>query len=289
MTAALHSSMLYNFCRQLQQCDVMVDPYGDETWAECLSNVPVDELPRVQLRHPIFDKNSPEAPWLIRVPLKHLEVLEKLGVRALEEAVDPTRQIRSVCGFIQSELPLERLARLLESQLTVKVGQRKVYFRYFDPRVMHHLPALLPPDRLALNALTAWGYFTWEGNWAEHAFAGIAKDQFQNRALSLTNEEWLPFAAIEHFNATVSAFKKAELLCPVSETDRLRRTVLATLALGISEPRDVACYLVRSRQWGRPVSQHPDWAVIQNLLRDGVPLADVLDESCPSGQQENTL
>lgn len=280
------SGMLYNFSRQLQQCDVLVDPYGDETWAEPLGDPSINDLPRVQLRHVLFNENAPEAPWLLRIPFKHADVLEKLGGRAFEEAVDPGRQIRSVCGFIQSELPLERLARILERQLTVNVGPRKMFFRYFDPRVMHHLPALLPPERVALNALMAWGYFTWEGKWAVHPFAGDTKDRGLNSALNLTKAEWQPFAAIEHFNATVNAFRNAGLACPVEETDSLRRAVLSTLALGVSEPRDVACYLVRSRQIGLPVSQHPDWAEIQNLLRNGIPLADVLDglPTCPAGK-----
>lgn len=277
MLTDAQSEALYNYAREARQCDVMVDPTAGEEWADCLKNIPVHELSRIQLEHEYYAKVSEQAPVVVRVPLKHFDVLDALAGLAAEQATDPTHQTRSVCAFIQSELPLDQLARRLETNLSLRVGGQKIYFRYFDPRVMHHLPTLLAPNALDLRGISGWGYFTWNGEWVVHTPPADATGRYPGTVLRLTEEQWRPFEAIEHFNATVAAFVGAGLPCPCGETDRLRRTVSATRALGIAEPEDVATYLLRSRQLGYPIAQHPRWSDAHKLLSKGVPLPDALD------------
>jgi hypothetical protein len=277
MISNAQSEALYNYARELRQCDVLVDPMASDNWAQCLEEIPADELPKVQLEHEYFAKKSDKAPILVRVPLKHFDVLDTLAGLAAEQATGPSRQTRSICGFVQSDLAQKDLARRLEANLSLRVGTQKVYFRYFDPRVMHHLPALLAPNALDWRGVSSWGYFNWEGEWSVRPMPQQGTGRQRCTLLRLTEEQWRPFAAIEHFNATVAAFLAAGLPCPCSETERLCRTVGATLALGIAEPEDVATYLLRSRQLGFPIAQHPRWSDAQKLLRKGVPLADALN------------
>lgn len=277
MVTDAQSEALYNYAREFHHCDVVVDPLAGQEWRDCLQDLADGEVVQVSLDHEFFGKNSDQAPAILRVPLAQFDVLDALAGIAREQATDPTRQTRSVCGFIRSERPLADVARELAGPLSLRVGRQRRYFRYFDPRVMHHLPALIATDRLGLRGIAAWGYFTWEGEWAVQELSADSNGRMPGTAVRLTGEEWRPFAAIEHFNATVAAFLGAGLSWPCRETERLRKTVMATLELGITEPEDVATYLLRSRRLGFPIAQHPQWNNALDLLAKGVPLADALD------------
>jgi hypothetical protein len=277
MLTHAQSEALYNYARELRQCDVVIDPTAGEEWADYLRDFPASELPRAQLRHEYFGKDSEKAPLVLRVPLGHFDVLDALAGLAKDQATNPASQTRSVCGFIRSELPLDNLARRLEKNLSLRVVAQKIYFRYFDPRVMHHIPAQLASEALALHGVSSWGYFTWDGEWRTHAFPEGAPALHFSAVVRMSQEQWRPFETVEHFNATVSAFLRAGILWPSTETHRLRQMVATTLALGITEPQDVATYLLRSRQLEFPLAQDPRWSGVREFLDAGAPLAEVLD------------
>lgn len=284
MIPRAHCEALYNFARESgRQCHVLVDPLAGDDWRQCLTTIPKEDLSIAHLQHEFFAKGASEAPTILRFPLKHIEILETLADMARAEATDPTHQTRAVCGFLRTELSFDQLASQLQKNLTVRVESQRMYFRYFDPRVIHHLPELLDPNTFGMCGISAWAYFAWEGEWMVHSFAEDIKDRHPWMSLRLTDEQWRPFAAIEHFNATVSAFVRAGIPWPTSETTRLRQTVMATMSLGIAEPHDVATYLLKSRQSGFPLAQHPRWNDALALIRDGASLAESLDglSICP--------
>lgn len=125
-----------------------------------------------------------------------------------------------------------------------------------------------------MSGVRAWGYFDWEGEWSVLSFNGSTQ---HSRPIELSQDEWRSLQDIEHFNATVAGFKRAGLACLCSETDRLWQAVQQVVGLGISEPEDVATYLVRSQQIGIPLVLHPRWSEVWALLVRGIPLSAVLD------------
>jgi hypothetical protein len=238
------------------------------------------------LRHEFYAAESDQAPLLVRLPLKHFDALDGLAGIAHREATDPACKTRSVCAFIQSALTRDQLARVIERNLTVRVGAQKRFLRAFDPRVMHHLPALLPPGALDMRGIASWHYFPWDGEWARAAFA--ESDRIPSRPIRLGEEEYRPLTVLEYFNATLRAFLQAGFPWPVAETERLRQTVRATMDIGLAKPADVATYLLRARQWRMPPGQHPRWPEAAALVIAGVPLADALDAIGPPPASDTT-
>lgn len=276
MITDAHSETLYNYAREFRQCHVVVDPLAGEEWQDHVRESPADQLQVASVRHEYFGKNLESAPRVLCVPIRHFDVLESLAGLARVEATDPARKTRSVCGFVAAGLSAEDVARQLAANLTIRVGTQKIYFRCFDPRVMHHLPALLPAGALALAGISSWAYFNWDGAWAVHAFASDPNPRFPGMPIRLTEDQWRPFESLAALSASVVAFKRAGVSCPCSESDSLRQAVANAMVVGLVEPEDIATYLVRSRQSAFPLAQHPRWSEALALVRSGASLAEAL-------------
>lgn len=274
MITDAQSEALYNRAREFGHCDIVIEPLAGDEWVTCFAGAG-NGLEQGHLRHEFYAAESDQAPLLIRLPLKHFDVLDSLAGIARREAMDPTCKTRSVCAFIQSALTRDQLARVIERNLTVWVGVQKRFLRAFDPRVMHHLPALLPPGALDMRGIASWHYFPWDGEWARAVSAECGR--IPSTPIRLTEEAYRALATLEHFNAAVRACLQAGLPWPVTDTDRLRQAVRAAVDIGLAKPSDVATYLLRARQWRMPPGQHPRWPEAAELVATGVPLVDALE------------
>lgn len=267
----------YNYAREHQGCHVIVDPQGDIDWIEELKDSGVAGIQSAKVRHEYFDIHGSAAPYVLNIPLEHFDILEKLAKQAYEEAIDPSRQTRSVCGFVACAQAPEAVARALAGNLTVRVDARRIYFRCFDPRVMHHLTELLPVDAYHFGHIQAWAYFDWEGRFAIQRLAGVSTKQASARGIYLSPEQWAPFEALNAFNATLVAFKKAGISWSCEATEKLRQMVLETIRLSLSEPGDIAVYLVYLHQHGIRLELHEQWNEILAFVKNGAPLEEVLE------------
>ncbi|HET7865834.1 MAG TPA: DUF4123 domain-containing protein, partial [Burkholderiaceae bacterium] len=99
--------------------------------------------PRTFLQDPLFANAPSEAPVLLHLPLSEFSLIEELAERAWQEALDPHTSLRSVCAIIGSRLSDDHLAIRLTQAMDLRVEGGSFYFRYFDPRVFHHLPHLI--------------------------------------------------------------------------------------------------------------------------------------------------
>ncbi|WP_426344568.1 DUF4123 domain-containing protein [Pseudoduganella sp. R-32] len=130
-------------------CDIVIDrmrgfPLREELKA--LKGHLAESLPLID---PLFMTIPDEAPLLVRLSVDASSLIESYLALAAEEAQRPG-QGQAICAFLFSHLPCEKLAGHLTRQLDlrIKTGKR-VFFRFFDPRVMHHLPRLLQPAEMA--------------------------------------------------------------------------------------------------------------------------------------------
>jgi hypothetical protein len=278
----LHAAIeqLYNQCRVLGWCDVLCDPQANERIGEWVAALDEEVAPRIFLRDPLFADSPQDAPVLVRLPMSEVSRLEEWATHAQQEALDVHNPLRSVCAFIGSDLPIERLALRLTQALDLKVDGKGIYFRYFDPRVFHHLPRLLSAEDFEhlFRGVSIWSYFSWDGSLTALQISA-ASDERPGR-LNLTSKEWHPFETIEHFNSTQRFFAKQGLPFEPARTVDLFAQVHAARSLGLAAPDDTAYYLVCSYQSTQPLSQHPAWPDVISLLKQDVPLADALAQLC---------
>lgn len=274
---AMESQALYNHVRAYQGGHVIIDPLASTTWADCLHDEAAAGCRSVPVAHEYYGDDTASALRVVHIPLERFDLMEELAGLARREATDPACKTRSVCGIVTCPLPPETVAKRLSAGLTVRVGRRKIYFRYFDPRVMHHLADFIPMGIPDLERLESWAYFDWEGCLVIHRFDRDANRPEAADPFRLSEVQWQPFEILPAFNATIVAFKQAGLNPSCSETARLRLKVADAIKLGLAEPEDVALYLVLSSQAETPPCRHVRWSEAISLVSAGVPLEEALD------------
>lgn len=272
---------LYNQCRDAGSCYVLLDPQAGNPFEEEIAALDEDAAPRVFLRDALFVETPQQAPLLVRLPMSELPLLETMALRAHQEATDVLGGPRSVCAFLQSQLPIEQLAVGLSWALNLKVDSvGGIYFRYFDPRVFHHLGHLVHEATLGhvLKSVDSWSYFQWDGRFVARQSAALSSPRPNQLRLSL--KEWALFDTIEHFNATQRLFAKHGLPFEPARTTKLFAEVSAAKALGLPAPDDTAYYVACSHQQAVAPLQHPAWPDVVALLAQDVPLGEALEQLC---------
>ena len=271
---------LYNQCRESGHCHVLLDPQAGAPFSDHIAALDKDLAPRIHLRDPLFAETPEDAPLLLTLPVSELPFIEALATQAQQEAVDLSSSTRSICGFLQSPLSVKQLAQRLTRALDLKVNSAGIYFRYFDPRVFHHIPRLLPQATFGrmLQGVSSWSYFLWDGALAVEDIP--ASSVLNADSLRLGSEQWQAFQTIEHFNATQRLFAQRRLPFEPNQTAEIFEQVNAARALGFTSPDDTAYYLACSHQALAPLSQHAAWPDVMALLKQDVPLREALAHLC---------
>lgn len=273
---------LYNQCRGAGHSYVLLDPQAGTPFDDRIAALDADTAPHVFLCDALFADAPQQAPMLVRLPGSELTLLEAMAACAHREATDIPSGPRTVCAFIQSQLPIAQLAARLAWALNLKVDNGGgVYFRYFDPRVFHHLRHLLPDDTRGhvLSGVDTWSCLLWDGSFAvQHApVAALSRP----RQLRLPLKEWQRFETVEHFNATQRLFAELGLdFLPAQTTQLFEEVHAARTLLGRPTAEDTAHYLACSRQRGAAPAEHPAWPDVVELLAQDVPLAEALQQLC---------
>lgn len=273
---------LYQQIRADGQLAVIIDPLAlDSTW-DVLAQLATEQVPHLHLKDPLFKERPQSAPLLASLNQSNWSLLERLTGKAHLEAVLPGLTPRSVCGFIESPLPLNRLAVVLQKALDARVGNQSIYFRYFDPRIFFHLPRLLSSDRLAalLHGVSSWSCFDWSGRLHRHVLPALASTQLVQRELRLTEKQWWPFTVIEHFNASQMLFAMHHMPFSPDSAERRFAQVCRAVELGLTKPEDVAYFLACCESSGTDLSQHAQWEMALNATQADVPLADAIEQLC---------
>ncbi|GGY31214.1 DUF4123 domain-containing protein [Pseudoduganella albidiflava] len=271
--------LLYRTLRDQQYCDVLVDrmagfPFRDEIVALADS-----VAPRRALADPIFEESPDQAPLLVRLPVGEIALIEQILAQALADADSPAVQTRPICAFVFSQLGLDRLAAHLTRSMNLRVeGQGNIYFRFFDPRVAHHLARILTPEQLAgiFPGVRHWAYVDPAGRLriADHAAAppGLF-------APTLTAAQWQELARIEAFNLAVRLLRQAGHLLDDGTEQDIHHALRAAQAAGLASSADQATYAAWSVAHGDAFRSRPDLAAsIGTAVDNGIPLADVLEQ-----------
>ena len=273
------------FAARLQEyghCDLLIDrmicfPLQEELAA--LEGY-TESLP---LNDPLFATMPDQAPLLVRLPVDAIDLIEGYLAHAVQEAQNPDGQTRAVCAVLLTRTSLsvlrKRLTRLLD--LRIKTGKR-VYFRYFDPRVMHHLPRILQPSEMAqlFKDIDYWCHAHWSGRFVtlNAADYGPLPDVPSYVRMSIGGAQWEALQGIEAFNLALRTLRQsgypADEQTEVALHAAIRLTHLYSLP-ALVDQATLACHVVCS---GEAILQQSQWRRALQLTREHrIPLKDCLE------------
>ena len=245
------------FAARLQEyghCDLLIDRMIGFPLQEELAALDgyTESLP---LNDPLFATMPDQAPLLVRLPADATDLIEGYLGFAAEEAQSPG-QAQAMCAVMFSHLPFAKLIRHLTRHLDlrIKTGKR-VYFRYFDPRVMHHLPQLLQPEEMAqlLKGIDHWCYQHWHSQRITlHAQDyGPLPDVPAYVRMSISSAQWKKLQDVEPFNLALQTLQQ-EGVALDGDTEQALRDALSVVGIyagvhqiSISDEVAFVCHVVR--------------------------------------------
>lgn len=264
-------------------CDILIDRLSGFPLREALEGISERLVAGQTLDDPLFATLPDETPLLIRVPDSERELIDAYLEHAIAEARHPAGQTRAVCAFLFSEVPLATLAGRLTRHLDlrIKTGQH-IFFRYFDPRVMHHLPRLLQAHQMAhlFRGIEHWCYAHWRGH-----LVTLDGDRYRPLPetpayvrMSIDSAQWSALQGIDVFNLALRTLRQDDQSSADDAEARLlnalqaaRRYQLPTL----DDEATLACHLLLG---GEDILRQPAWQEALRLTHsDALPLKDIVE------------
>ena len=270
---------LYALLREHKQCYVLVDRL-----AACSLRDEVQAWEKKQnksspLNDRIFKDTEEQSPLLLRLQFEDIAFAELLLALAITEATEPDINGRSICAFIFSTVGLKMLASALTRKLSAEVQSiGGIYFRYFDPRVMHQLTRILAADQLSgiLAKCSQCGYVNWQG---ELVILSPRAEVSAHFSPIFSYDEWLILEEIETVNLSLCRLKKLGELPDAGSESRVISLINAGKLAGLTDQPDLVTYVVYTMKLGENFSMHnklPD--VISMAIQYKVPLADAFED-----------
>lgn len=245
------------FAARLQEyghCDFLIDRMSGFPLQEELAALE-GQAETLPLNDPLFAAMPDQAPLLVRLPADATDLIEGYLACAAEEAQCPG-QAQAICAVLFSRLPFAKLARHLTRHLDlrIKTGKR-VYFRYYDPRVMHHLPQILQPEEMAqlFKGIDHWCYQHWHSQRITlHAQDyGPLPDVPAYVRMSISSAQWKKLQDVEPFNLALQTLQQ-EGIALDGDTEPALRTALSVVdiyegvhQLSVSDKVAFVCHVVR--------------------------------------------
>lgn len=245
----------------------------------------VDPLPEQwPLTDPYFGEAIKRTPLLVKLTMAQLPLLDQAALVAAEAALEPAMPAPTVCAWMCTDVSTERLAGQLRQHLNLRMEGRKkaVYFCYFDPWVMQHLPRALAPAQLArlLGAVSLWALPGRSGELLE--LAKPDEPMAPLGGLRLSAEQALALERIDPLNASLRRLLAQGHRVPQTDDARLDGLIVQAQHLGLAQPDDQAAYASLAYTWpAQRAALTTDERVMRGieLARTGLPLADYLQQN----------
>ena len=240
----------------------------------------VDALPEQwPLTDPYFGEAIERAPLLVKLTMAQLPLLDQAALVAAEEALDPAMPSPSVCAWMCAGVSTERLAGQLRRQLDIRLEGRKksVFFRYFDPGVMSHLPRVFTPAQLArlLGHMSLWVAPGRDG-----ALLELTKpeDEMAPAGLRLSAEQAQALERIDPINGLLKMLGGLGHTIAPSHDHELDALVLLAQQKGHATEADILSYGLHALLISRNFDRLPEVKqAIQSAQAQGLGLGEALD------------
>jgi Domain of unknown function (DUF4123) len=285
-TTAQLSERLYNVAQGHAHVYVLLDRHSENPLQEELAVLPDADAVCLPLLDELFENNPTQSPLLLclqRGRVEHAEVLERSIALALKQALDPSAS-RSVCAWLVSDAEPKRVQNALTQRLDAHwPGGQRMYFRYFDPRVMPRLMQVLSAAEQAqlFGPVKTWCQLGRSGQWLAFApSAQAAADMLPLLGRMRLNESTAQAVdRIELVSLTLAALRKQGSAPDQTQDIKIDRAVQAAHTQGIITPEDTVAYAWRAVLWGSAFTAHPALQALMSQARSAeLPLEPLLQE-----------
>lgn len=282
--------ILYGHLRELKHCDILIDRMAGYPLQDEVKELDPKLVQFCTLLDPIFADSPEQAPLLVRLPHSESELIEKFLEHALAVSRDPNIETRAICAFLFSPLEQATLGKRLTRQLNAKVQSfGNIYFRYFDPRVTHHLPRILSAEQLAgiLHGVQRWGYVSWTGQF--NVIQEPSVTEFPSLP-AFTSRQWEAMERIEAINTSLRMLRSVGVILNDESDLRIEAQLVKAKSAGLLTASDLATYAAYSIKFGAEFTQHPDLNKYIGFVGDSeTPFADILEQRTGSTLQSDTF
>nr|WP_307731939.1 DUF4123 domain-containing protein [Massilia sp. H27-R4] len=273
---------------------MLLDCFGGNPLAEAIAAAEAPAAASLPLDDPMFEDDLGSAPLLIEI-LHDQPAHPPLLARSIElahyQALNGTA--RSVCAWLFSDLPLVRLRSALRQRLDVRFPDGRIYFRYFDPRVMTRLAQILAPGAAdmpaepessfsdVLGPVTIWCQLDRDGSFLrfDNPVPGRQGDRGH---LRFGSDSAAAIERIAQVNMVVRALQQRALPCPRAQDGALDAHLVRARELGIADAEDQIAYAWRAQHAGTAFSTHSALqTIIGEAAANAIPLDAMFDARLP--------
>jgi hypothetical protein len=285
---------LYLLAREYKRTYLLLDCFGGNPLAEATATAEEPVAASLPLDDPLFEDDLGSAPLLIEI-LHNQPAHQPLLARSIELAQYQALNgaTRSVCAWLFSDLPLVRLRSALRQRLDVRFPDGRIYFRYFDPRVMTRLAQILAPGATdmpagaescfsdVLGPVASWCQLDRDGTFLrfDNPVPGTNGDRGH---LRFSGDSAAAIERIAQLNQTVRALQQRGLPCPRGQDSALDTHLARARELGITDAEDQIAYAWRAQHAGAAFSAHSALqSIIGEAAANAIPLDAMFDARLP--------
>lgn len=240
---------LFTQVKTYGHCYLLLDPALGPVLEDDIQAADIAEEDQATILDPLLALEPEKALILLRLTTRNIELLDASIANALACNTDMSNPQRGICAWIFSQQPISRLAKHLKHWFDVAIpAQKRIFFRYYDPRVTTHLPRILSATQISewLTGIEEWAWVDRDGEWQTIK----PVEPIENKALHLPQLHALQWAAlqrVETINLCLRTLQSIEVASPPPAQDyRLDEWVSAAAAKGFSSQEDAIAYALHA-------------------------------------------
>lgn len=240
---------LFTQVKTYGHCYLLLDPALGPVLEQPLDAADIPEQDVALILDPLLALEPAKALILLRLTTRNIELLDASIAQALACNSDMTNPQRGVCAWIFSQQPISKLAVHLNRWLDLAIpGQKRILFRYYDPRVTTHLPRILSALQVSewLMGIEEWAWVDRDGQW--QTIQPI--EPIENKAPylpRLDEPQWAALQRVETINLSLRTLQSLEVASPPPAQDyRLDEWISAAQAKGFTAQEDAIAYALHA-------------------------------------------
>lgn len=240
---------LFTQVKTYGHCYLLLDPALGPVLEDDIQAADIAEEDQATILDPLLALEPEKALILLRLTTRNIELLDACVALALTSNTDMSDPQRGVCAWIFSPQPISKLAVHLKHWLNVAIpAQKRIFFRYYDPRVATHLPRILSATQISewLKGIEEWSWVDRDGQWQTIK----PVEPIENKALYLPQLDELQWAAlqrVETINLCLRTLQSIEAVSPPPTQDyRVDDWVSAAQTKGYTAQEDAIAYALHA-------------------------------------------
>lgn len=240
------------------------------------------------LDDPYYGDALHRAPLLVRLEQRHLEFIDLTIEQAQKHARSPELTLGSLQGWFFTDCELPSLKTHLKAQMNAfapipgrSALTPNLLLRYFDPRLLPRLCAVLTPEQRAhlFGPIKAWVIADHDGTALTLRGSPDGINPHVN-GLSLDATTFQVLARITPLYDVLRRLARQGQPLPRSLDERIDHWLVRAQGLGLKAPDDQAAYALAALQWPEergPILNHPGMQqAIAHVQTHGSALADAM-------------